>query len=318
VRQSDRSLPRGEFGLLAVVAALCLWLGLTSEGFLDADHLGHLFADTALWSILGLAAATVIIAGGIDISIGSLLALSAAVAGIVLKLPIRPAASIPLAIGAAMLVSTSGSLLNGWISLVGRVHPIVVTLGTMVIYRGLVIGLLRNHQISLLPSAFGGLAIHRATGFRGTIAIGILAAAAMVILLRFTRTGRHVYALGTSTTAARLVGISRSRTWLWAFGLAGLLVGLAAVSELSSSMQMQSQLGRGWELQAIAVAVIGGVSITGGRGTVLGVVLASFLLRLVNNALVRWEIKGDQVDVVVGGLILAAVLFDLGWRRREP
>jgi ribose/xylose/arabinose/galactoside ABC-type transport system permease subunit len=86
---------------------------------------------------------------------------------------------------------------------------------------------------------------------------------------------------------------------------------------LFSSMQMQSQLAKGWELQAIAVAVIGGVSITGGRGTVLGVVLGAVLLRLVNLALVRWEIRGEQVDVFIGGLILTAVLLDLFWKRRR-
>jgi ribose transport system permease protein len=87
---------------------------------------------------------------------------------------------------------------------------------------------------------------------------------------------------------------------------------------LSASMQMQSQLGKGWELQAIAVAVIGGVSITGGRGTVGGVILGAVLLRLVNLALVRWEVRGEQVDVFVGGLILAAVLLDLFLRKRRP
>ena len=82
-------------------------------------------------------------------------------------------------------------------------------------------------------------------------------------------------------------------------------------------MQMQAQLGKGWELQAIAVAVIGGVSITGGRGSVLGVVLGALLLQLVNSALVRWQIQGSQIDLIFGGMILIAVIVDLSWRKLE-
>lgn len=308
-------LPLGELGLLLMVIVLAAWLGLTSDGFFQAGNLTLLLADIALWTILGLAAATVIVAGGIDISVGSLLALAAACAGLILKQPMSPAVTIPLAIGVALLVGTAGGLVNGATSLLGRVHPIVVTLGMMILYRGLVIALLRGQQISYLPQPFGYLAIHAGSGFRGAIVIGALAALLVHVVLSRTRVGRHLYAIGSSPTAARLVGISPARTWLVAFGIGGLLAGLAGVIELSSSMQMQAQLANGWELQAIAVAVIGGFSITGGRGHVVGVVLGSALLRLVHSALVRWEISGDQVRFVVGGMILVVVLLDLVWRR---
>lgn len=313
-----RTKSAGEPGLFGLVVLLSVWLTLTSDGFLTSASIGQLLADTALWSLLGLAAAAVIVTGAIDISIGSLLALSAACAGLILKLPLPPVATIPLAICVSLCVGTCGGLVNGALSIIGRVHPIVVTLGMMIVYRGLVIALLSGNQISYLPESFGLLAINPETGLRGSIAIGILAALAMAGVLNFTRPGRHLYAVGASHSAAHLAGISHLRATLTAFALCGLLTGLAAIVELSSSMQMQSQLGKGWELQAIAVAVIGGVSITGGRGTVSGVVLGALLLRLVNSALVRWEIKGEQTDVVVGGLILAAVLFDTFWRRRTP
>ena len=308
----------GEWGLAAVIVLLSLWLSLTSANFFSWANFGNLLAETAVWSILGLAAATVIIAGGIDISIGSLLALSAACAGLLLKLPLAPEISIPLAILGALAVGLAGGLLNGWISLVGRVHPIVVTLGMMIVYRGMVIALVSGRQISSVPEAFGWIWIHPASGFRAAIVLGFVVSAVLYVIHVHRRAGRHLYALGSSSTAARLVGVSHVRTWLFAFGLGGLLTGIAAVMVLSASMQMQSQLGKGWELQAIAVAVIGGVSITGGRGTVGGVILGAVLLRLVNLALVRWEVRGEQVDVFVGGLILAAVLLDLFLRKRRP
>jgi ABC-type sugar transport system ATPase subunit/ribose/xylose/arabinose/galactoside ABC-type transport system permease subunit len=308
----------GEWGLAAVIVLLSLWLSLTSTNFFSWANFGNLLAETAVWSILGLAAATVIIAGGIDISIGSLLALSAACAGLLLKLPLAPEISIPLAILGALAVGLAGGLLNGLISLVGRVHPIVVTLGMMIVYRGMVIALVSGRQISSVPEAFGWIWIHPASGFRAAIILGFVVSAAIYVIHVHRRAGRHLYALGSSSTAARLAGVSHVRTWLFAFGLGGLLTGIAAVMVLSASMQMQSQLGKGWELQAIAVAVIGGVSITGGRGTVGGVILGAVLLRLVNLALVRWEVRGEQVDVFVGGLILAAVLLDLFLRKRRP
>ncbi len=307
----------GEWGLAAIIVLLSLWLSLTSANFFSWANFGNLLAETALWSILGLAATTVIIAGGIDISIGSLLALSAACAGLLLKLPLAPEISIPLAILGALAVGLTGGLLNGLISLVGRVHPIVVTLGMMIVYRGIVIALVSGRQISSVPEAFGWIWIHPASGFRAAIVLGFVVSAALYVIHVHRRAGRHLYALGSSSTAARLVGVSHVRTWIFAFGLGGLLTGIAAVMVLSASMQMQSQLGKGWELQAIAVAVIGGVSITGGRGTVGGVILGAVLLRLVNLALVRWEVRGEQVDVFVGGLILAAVLLDLFLRKRR-
>jgi len=310
-------LPSGELGLLAVVSVLVLWIGLTTDGFFLPSNLAQLLADTALWTILGLSAAIVIIVGGIDISIGSLLALAAASAGLVLKLPLAPTVSIPLAILVGLVVASAGGFVNGALSLVGRVHPIVVTLGMMILYRGLVIALLRGNQINYLPRSFGHIAIHAASGFRGTIVLGATVAAVVYWFLAYSRFGRHIYALGSSRSAARLAGISPGKTWMMAFTASGLLIGLAAVFELSSSMQMQAQLAQGWELQAIAVAVIGGVSITGGRGNVLGVMLGALLLQLVSSALIRWEVSGDQTQVVVGGMILAAVLSDLIWRKLE-
>jgi len=307
----------GELGLLVIVIGLMIWLGLTTDGFFEPGSLMKLAANASLGVILGLAAATVIIAGGIDISVGSLLALAAVCAGMVLKSPFSTALTIPLAILVACGVGCAGGLLNGALSLAGRVHPIVVTLGTMSIYRGIVVALRGQHDINDLPQAFTWLAVHPPSGFRGSILFAALVVGAAYFWLAHMRSGRHLYALGSSPTAARLVGISRVKLTLIAFAVGGLMIGVAAIVELARSGSMQSRLGTGWELQAIAIAVIGGVRITGGQGSVLGVVLGAFLMQLVQTALVRWEIQGDQVDVVVGGMILVAILLNHSWRRDE-
>ena len=299
-----------ELALLLCVAGLGLWLTVSTEGF----SLLNLLTHTSLWAILGLAAAVVIVGRGIDISIGSMVALSAASAAMVLKLPYPAEILIPAAILAGLLAGTAGGVLNAVLALLGGLHPIVVTLGTLTIYRGLVIAMLGGRPMTGLPPQFGRLAIDPATGFRGSVAVAALVVLLVYLWMAHTRSGRHVYALGSAPRAAGLLGLSKARLWPVTFGLGGLLAGLAGVLQLSMGQQMQARLGAGWELSAIAVAVIGGVGITGGRGTVLGVVLGALLLRLVNSALVRWGVSDQQTDLVVGSLILAALLLDLAWR----
>ena len=302
-----------ETALAVIVALLAGWLATTSDGFSFAS----LLTNASVWSLLGLAAATVILAGGIDISIGALVGLSAVSASLVLKTGLPPAVSIPLASLTGIAVGTAGGLANAAISLAGRVHPIVVTLGTMTIYRGLVIMLCGGKSVGDLPPIFSRLAIDPASGFRGVIPLAAIVLVVGFVWLRHTRGGRHLYAFGSSPTASRQAGISHRRSWLTAFGVGGFLAGLAGVVQLAISGQMQANLGTGWELQAITIAVIGGVAITGGRGTVIGVALGALLLRLVNSALVRWGIAEQQVDLAVGAMLLTAILFDLTWRRRS-
>jgi ribose/xylose/arabinose/galactoside ABC-type transport system permease subunit len=260
----------------------------------------------------------IILAGAIDISLGSLLALSAGTAGLVLKLPYDAGVTIPAAVAAALAIGTAGGLANAALSLWGRVHPIVITLGTMTIYRGLLIALSGGDTITDLPTAFVGWSTGRLWGINGSVVLAVAAALAVHLFLTQFRAGRHLLAVGSSPTAARLVGISRSRTWLVAFGAGGALAALAGVLELSQTGALQSGTGNGYELRAIAAAVIGGVSIAGGRGTVIGVCLGALLLSLIYNALVLWEVSRYHYELVTGGLLLAAVLVDWLWRRREP
>ena len=302
-----RRLPPGPWALLGVIVTLMLSLAVTTTDFFTVATFVHLLTNASLWALLGLAAATVIIAGGIDISIGSLLALCAATAGLILQVDLPTIVLIPLAIAAALLVGTAGGLLNASIALWGRVHPIVVTLGTMSIYRGLVILLMEDREITNVPRPFEWLAQH-SSGFRSMIPISAIVVGWMAWWLFFQRSGRHLFAVGASRSAAHQAGISHGRVWLTAFGVGGLMAGIAGVLQLAQAGQMQSNLAQGWELAAIAVAVIGGTSITGGKGSVAGVLLGAVLLALLESALVRWNVPQNQVTLFVGALILVAVL----------
>lgn len=305
-----RRRERGLVGLLAALLGLATWLSLSSPQFLTAQNLEGVLAEASVWTILALAAGTVIIAGAIDISLGSLLALSAAASGMILKLPGPAAAVVPAAIITGLGVGTLGGLLNAALAVRGGVHPIVITLGAMTVYRGGLILLTGGDTIGDLPPAFGHLATDRWLGLSGAAwwagAAGLLAWG----LLSHTALGRQVYAYGNSPSAARLVGISQRRAWLMAFGGAGFLTGMAGLLALARSGQMQSGLGVGYELQAIAAAVIGGTAIRGGRGSVMGIVLGALLLSLLYNGLVLWQVSVYRYDLVIGGLLLAAVIVD--------
>jgi rhamnose transport system permease protein len=310
-------LRHSELPLGIAVLLLVIGLALEEPAFLTADNLGGLLASTAVLAILALGAGAVIMAGAIDISLGSLLALSAGVAGLVLKLDYGPAVTIPAAVIAALGVGTLGGLLNAGLALGGRIHPIVVTLGTLTIFRGLLVWLTGGDTITDLPQSFVTWSSARVLGVNGSVAVGVLAAAAVHLWLVHFRSGRFVLAFGSSPTAAALAGISRARAWLTAFGVGGFLTALSGVVELSQTGAVQSGVGVGYELRAIAAAVIGGVSIAGGRGSVLGVCLGALALSLISNVLVLWEISRYHYSLVTGALLLAAVLVDLAWRRLE-
>ena len=180
-----RQYLRSEFALGLAVVALSLWTAGTTEGF----SIIGLLANSSLWAILGMAAAVVILAGGIDISLGSLVALSAATAALVLRLPGPPGVILPLGIVSGVLVGGLGGLLNAVIALTGRIHPIVVTLGTMTIYRGAVIALLGGKAVTGLPPSFLRLARDQVTGFRGSIVVAALAILVIGLWLTFTPIG---------------------------------------------------------------------------------------------------------------------------------
>jgi len=306
-----------EAPLACALAAVFVALGLTTHSFLSFANLSGLLASASILTILSLGAALVILAGAIDISLGSILALSAGVSGLLLKLPYAAEVVIPLAVCGGLAAGAALGLTNAVLSIVGRVHPIVITLGTMTIYRGMLLGLTGGDTITDLPRAFTSWATSSKAGLPGSAWVGLATIFLAAIFLAYTRWGRHLLAVGSSPSAARLAGISRARSWLVAFGGGGLLAATAGLVELAQTGALQSGMGTGYELQGIAAAVIGGVSISGGRGSVLGVCLGAMLLSTIYNGLVLWQVSGHHYALVTGLLLLAAVLADRMWGRTE-
>jgi ribose/xylose/arabinose/galactoside ABC-type transport system permease subunit len=279
--------------------------------FLTRDQLLNLASDTALLAFCAVGAALVILAGGIDISLGALMALSAAVAGRLWE----QGQPLPVVIGVALGVGALGGACNALLALAGHVHPIVVTLATMSLYRGLTLAWLRG-EIQIVGTARSWLLVHLAgVPLLAWLGLGLIVGSG--VFLGWSVRGREIYAVGSNPAAAQRVGIHRGRVWMLAFTIQGVLVGLAALLALARSGNLQAISFEEKTLEAIAAAVVGGVAITGGRGSVVGVALGCLFLVSLRPACVFLEVSPYWRLTLVGAVMVLAVTVDALWRRRS-
>jgi ABC-type sugar transport system ATPase subunit/ribose/xylose/arabinose/galactoside ABC-type transport system permease subunit len=298
-------------GLALAVAALATFLALQTDTFWQAGTLRDTAESAGLLVLAGLGAGLVILAGGIDISFGSVMAMSAALSGLLLRdgWPAAGAAGIGLSVAAA-----AGGL-NAVLSLVGRIHPIVVTLGTMSLYRGVALILIGAHAIHAVPDVFRVPLQGAWLGIPVPVALAVLAVLTAWVLLGWTKGGRHVLALGSNPLAAARTGIRRSPWWLIVFSLQGLLAGVAGQLALARAGHLQATDFEEMTLEAIGVAVVGGIAISGGRGSVWGIWAAAFLFRIMEKGWVLLHIAPAWQRSIVGTLLLTAIVGDQLWRR---
>jgi ABC-type sugar transport system ATPase subunit/ribose/xylose/arabinose/galactoside ABC-type transport system permease subunit len=298
-----------EAALALILALLFGFLEWRTGRFLTVDQLLGIATDTALLAFCAIGATFVILTGGIDISLGALMALSAAVAGRLWEqgTPILQVVVIALAIGGL------GGACNAALALVGRVHPIVVTLGTMSLYRGLTLWYLQG-EVHITGVARGWL-LTEAASVPLLAWLGLALVLMTWVFLNWTIPGRKLYALGSNPAAAHRVGIHGTRVWLLAFTLQGVLVGLAGLLALARSGNLQATSFEEKTLEAIAAAVVGGVAITGGRGSIGGVALGCLFLVSLRPACVFLEVSPYWRLTLVGGVMVVAVSVDALWRR---
>lgn len=293
-------------GLLAVLVLGGTALSLASPAFLEVRNLTDILLNISVLAIVAIGMTLVILTGGIDISAGSVLALAAMAAGYVAQKGLGwPAATV-----AAALTGGAAGLLNGLLVARAGLPPIIVTLGTMSVYRGLVMGITGGKWIYNLPRNFTVLGQGRVLGL--PIPIWILLAVAVLVGLFLNRTafGRGICAAGSNPQAARLSGVPVRLTLGFVYTASGLLTGLAAALFAARFGVVQTTAGLGLELNAIAAAVIGGTNIAGGSGTVAGTVLGAVLMGVIANAMVLLRISAFWERVVVAALILVAVVVD--------
>jgi len=290
-------------------------LSIYDPNFRKLENLSNIGYQTAVIVTLAAGQTLVIIAGGIDLSVGSVLAL----VGVVTALVLASNKPIPLAITTGLLVGVGCGFVNGFFVTKGRIPPFISTLGMMGVARGLALVLSKAQNVFIPQEGkfepFLELGTGRWLGIPTPFLIAAVVAALTEILLSFTRLGRHIYAVGGNKEAARLSGVSVNQILLTVFMLCGLTTAIGGIIETARLSVGQPTGGQLYELHAIAAAVIGGASLAGGRGSVLGTVLGALLMAVIRNGSDLLNIPYEWQQVILGALVVLAVLFDQ-WRRR--
>jgi ribose/xylose/arabinose/galactoside ABC-type transport system permease subunit len=295
--------------LLIAIIALFLAVGAYNQRFLSANNLSSIFLGNAYIAVAAIGMSMVIVSGNIDVSVGSLIGVLAVVSGTlaVSGWPLWVAWTAPILVGMAV------SAVNGWLVAYMRVPSIVVTLGMLSILKGGLISVTAGAWINNLPDGYQ-LAQLRPLGVPLAVWFMIVLTALAAFWMYYSGFGRAIYAVGGNAEAARLAGIDRRRTVFIVFIIHGFFAGIASILFATQLSVIQSTVPSNLELTIITASVVGGVSILGGIGTVIGSTLAAILIAAIASSLVFLNVSPYWIRAVQGVLILITVLADL-WRR---
>jgi ribose transport system permease protein len=300
-----------ELVLLGVIAVIWVGLALATPAFLTAGSIRPLLVATAPIALIGVGMTIIIITGGIDVSVGGAIMVCSVITAKVLvaDMSLVPAVLISVAVGGLL------GLINGVLIAYGRVHAIIITFGTANIFLFVGLQIFGSNTVNGIPQTFdifGRGAAGQILGIPTAFLITAIISAAAWWYLRHTAGGRHFYAIGGDAHAARLAGVKVQRRQLLAYLVTGLLVGLASCFVIAQGTSTLDQsVGSGKELAVIAAVVIGGTSIMGGRGSVLGTFLGALLVQSVTSGVTQLGWKSQLADLFVGIFIIIAVGTDL-------
>ncbi|MCZ2830849.1 ABC transporter permease [Modestobacter sp. VKM Ac-2986] len=301
-----------EIVLIVVIAVLWAVLAVATPAFLTGGSIVPLLVAMAPVALIGIGMTIIIITGGIDVSVAGMVMVCAVV---VAKTMVGSGVSLPVAVLLSVLVGGVLGLVNGLLIAYGRVHAIIITFGTANLFEFLGLRIFGGSTVNGIPGTlgfFGRGDAGRTLGVPHSFLIMLLVAAAAWYYLRHTAGGRHLYAIGGDADAARLAGVKVQRRVLSAYVLTGLLTGLAACFVIAQGTStLAPNVGTGMELSAIAAVVIGGTSIMGGRGSVLGTVLGALLVQTVTSGVTQLGWRSQLASLFIGIFILIAVGADL-------
>lgn len=299
-----------ETQLALCIIALIALVGARAPVFVTPGSLANLLTDSTLLVMLALAQMLVIVTRGIDLSMASTLALAGMMSALLAaRFPTLPLLAVVLA---AVVIGLALGLINGYLIGYLDLPPIVVTLGTMSVYRGMVFVLsggawVSSHQ---MPPEFIAFPLAQLLGVTHLVWIAALTVLAAWYVARHSRFGRDLYAIGNAPSSARYVGIPIARRLMWTYGLSGGMAGLCGYLWVARYAVAYTEIAYGFEFTVIAACVIGGVSIAGGCGSVAGAVLGGLFLAVIGNALPVVKVSPFWQSALTGIVILAAVLIN--------
>ncbi len=300
------------FPLIGLVA-VSIVMALTTENFLSSDNFLNIARQVSINAIIAVGMTCVILSGGIDLSVGSVMALSGTLMAGMMVAGVPPSAAIALGLGAGLAVG----LFNGFFVAYAGMPPIIVTLATMGIARGLGLIYTGGYPIDGLPEAFAFFGRGNVLGIQTPVVIMLLVFALAYLLLDHTPIGRYIYAIGGNEEAARLSGVRVSRYKLLTYALSGLMCSIAGLVLSSRLMSGQPNSGIGFEMDAIAAVVMGGTSITGGRGSIVGTLIGALMLGVLNNGLNMMGVSPYVQNIIKGLIILFAIYISRERRKRR-
>ncbi|TIM81576.1 ABC transporter permease [Mesorhizobium sp.] len=305
----------GTMGPLIGLVLLCLALSLTTDTFLTVRNILNVLDQVTVLGIMAIGMTLVILIGGIDLSVGSVLALAAMVMGFVAH-PDHLNLGMPAGIVTALVVAGLCGLVSGLLVTVTKLPPFIATLAMMSVARGLANMITDGSQIIGFPDWFTSLSIIRHFGFLSvTVGLMIVLAIIFAIFLNYRATGRSLYAIGGSAEVARLSGIPVNSLTNWVYAICGVLAGLAGIVLAARLDSVQPSSGFGYELDTIAAVVIGGASLSGGVGSIGGTAIGVLIIGVLRNGLNLLGVSPFIQQVVIGVVIALAVATDT-WRRR--
>lgn len=300
--------------VLPFLSLIVLFVGLSiaSPYFLTANNLASVARQTAVFNTMALGMTIVIITGGIDLSVGSILGL----AGLAGTMALERGYPIVLGIAIGLGVGMACGFLNGLLITRLRIPPFVVTLGALGIYRGAALIFSNGLPVHRIPPGFSFLGEGNLWGVPFVLWMLVICAVAVHVVLEHTRLGRYAFAIGSNRTAAVYAGIPVNFHITAVYAIGGALAGLAGMIEASRLMTGQPTAGQGYELQAIAAVVIGGGSLNGGEGSVVGTLIGAFIMGLLSNGADLLNISNYWQQVIIGSVIILAVTLDEIRKRR--
>jgi ribose transport system permease protein len=301
-------------GILVALVVLTLALSLAADNFLSAYTVEVVVRQAAFVGLVALGQTLVLLVGGIDLSVGAAAGISAIVGSIALtQWGFHPWLVIPF----TMLFGFGLGAVNGAMVAGLRLNPFIVTLATWEIFAGLTLVITEGKPVRPLGPAFQVFGKGEILGVPVPVVLFFAAAVFLIWMLRQTRFGRNIFAVGGNRDAAILAGIRSGRVEFFCFALAGMFAALAGILFASRMDAGQPSVGEGWLMGAITAAILGGTSLRGGQGSIVGTVLGALLLAVLANGTVLMNVSGYWQRVIVGAVVLVAVLVDLLRRRGQ-
>ncbi|BFU59881.1 MULTISPECIES: ABC transporter permease [Rodentibacter] len=304
------------YGMVLILILLFLSLSISIDGFFSARTIWSIIEQVSMFGIIAIGVTFIIITTGIDLSSGSVVALTAVLSASIVTGGDSVTAAL-IAFGASILLGAALGAVNGGLTAIGGIPPFIATLGMMIIARGAAQLYSDGRPIDASSEAFTWISDVSIFSLPGLVLLYIIIVIGSHILLSRSTFGRHVYAVGGNLNAAKICGINTTKTLIWVYILGGALSGLAGALLAARTYAGNPSYGLSWELDAIAAAVIGGVSLSGGFGTIPMCVIGALIIGTTNKGLNMLGVDPYWQQIVKGGIIVVAVLLDTLKRRKK-